>query len=73
MAWLTRGENDEICSLAKSAPVHLQIGASKRLLSFASRTCTFPVNGELVGRLSTFMLQYDPDLSYKDLSGVIRA
>ena len=30
-------------------------------------TCTFHVNGGLAGRLSTFMLQYDPDLSYKDL------
>ena len=67
MAWLTRGEDDKICSLAKSEPVHLQIGASKRLLSFASHTCTFHVNGGLAGRLSTFMLQYDPDLSYKDL------
>ena len=43
MAWLIQGEHYEICSLAKSEPVHLQIGASKRLLSFASRTCTLHV------------------------------
>ena len=41
IAWLIQGEHDEICSLAKNGPVHLQIGASKRLLKFASHTCTF--------------------------------
>ena len=37
------------------------------LLARVLFTCTFHVNGELAGRLSTFMLQYDPDLSSKDL------